>query len=121
MSRNRVYLDGEEIFPDKSSGILIATGTATRPRAWYSNIHQCYFDRQDSFSSEEEYARIILTENADKPKATLYKDQKLIIDSYNDNKGTVCPDSHLEHAVDFSIGAQAEIKISDTKLNVLRR
>ncbi len=120
MSRNEIYLDGKNIFPDKSSGLLVATGTASSKGAWYDNIHYSMFKENDEFGKQEESARVILTENRSRSKMTLHKGQVLDIYSYNDSHGIVAPDSVEEHSADFNIGAQAEIKISDLKLKVIR-
>ena len=120
MSRNKAQLDGKEIFLDKSAGILIVTGSGSGKGSWYNNIHNTYFGKSDVFGRGEEFAQLILTENESKTKVKLKKGQKLIIDSYNDDGGIISPDSHLEHSVDFSIGARAEIKISNIRLNVLK-
>ncbi len=120
MSRNRVFLDGKEIFPDKSSGILVVTGSGSDKGSWYNNVHQVMFDTADAFGKEEECARVILTEHESKSKLVLRKGQSLIIDSYNDDQGILTPDSHREHEAEFRIGAQAEVRISDVGLKVVR-
>jgi hypothetical protein len=121
MSRNRVYLDGKEVLPEKSSGILIACGAATGPGSWYNNIHRQMFDQGDVLGREEELARVILTEQEDKKKLTLHPGQILVIHSYNDDYGIIAPDSHLDHGAEFRIGCQAEAKISKYKLKIVKR
>jgi isopentenyldiphosphate isomerase len=128
MSRSDVYelfetldKDEEPIMPEKSSGILIVTGAGSGNGSWYDNVHRCYFDRPDEFGREEEVARIILRENRAKCKRILEKGDTVYIDSYNDARGIVAPDSHEENAVDFDMGARAAVRISDLKLKVVRR
>ncbi|MFH1063530.1 MAG: hypothetical protein V1729_00450 [Candidatus Woesearchaeota archaeon] len=120
MSRNRVYIDGKEVFPDKSSGILIATGAGSCRGSWYDNIHNVMFGESDCFANDADCASIILTEHASKSKATLHKGQKFVIDSYNDAKGIIAPDSHEEHAAGFMIGCRAEIRISEYHLSIMK-
>ena len=125
MSRNFVYeqaayIDGKEIMPEKSSGILVVTGAGSGKGSWYNNIHQCYFGKPDEFGREEEIARIIARENEARAKTNLYKGQRLVLDSYNDARGILSPDSHEEHSINFDIGTQVEIWISDLKLPVIK-
>jgi NAD kinase len=120
MSRNRVSIDGKEIPCEKSSGILIASGQGSGKGSWYNNIHNVMFNSSDHFAKDADFARIILTEHCSRSKMTLYKGQTLVIDSYNDDKGIIAPDSHEDHAADFMIGSRAEIKVSDLKLNVIK-
>jgi hypothetical protein len=120
MSRNEVYLDGQKVFPDKSSGILLAVGAGSDEGSWYDNIHRTMFGNGNEFGREEEIARAILTEEKSKSKLTLNKGQTLEIYSYNDSRGIVCPDSCEDHSADFGMGSKAEIKVSDLKLKVIR-
>lgn len=125
MSRSYVfeqeaYIDGKEILPEKSSGIIVAVGAGSGDGSWYDNIHQGYFDVADELEKDAEIARVIARENKVKAKTTLYKGQKLILDSYNDARGILSPDSHEEHSVPFDMGSQVEIWISDLKLAVVR-
>jgi NAD kinase len=119
MSRNRVYIDCMEIFPDKSSGILVSVGAGSGPGSWYNNVHRVMFGEADRFGKQDGEARVILTEHESRSKATLSAGQMLVIDSYNDARGIVSPDAHEEHSVDFRIGSRAEIRISDIKLDVI--
>jgi hypothetical protein len=112
--------DCEPVMPEKSSGILVVTGAGSGEGSWYNNIHRCYFDKPDEFERSSDIARVILRENQTKSKRDLVKGEVLYIDSYNDDQGIIAPDSHKEHGEDFSIGARAQIKISDLKLKVLR-
>ncbi len=120
MSRNRVYIDGKEVFPDRSSGILIATGAGSCGGSWYDNVHNVMFSESDCFDKDVDSARIILTEHASRSKTILHKGQKLVIDSYNDAKGIIAPDSHDDHTAGFMIGCRAEICVSDYHLSVIR-
>jgi len=119
MSRNNVYLDGKEIFPDKSSGILIATGSGSGPGSWYDNVHALTFDQSDTFPRTADYARVILTEHKSRSKITLEKGQVLTIYSSNDDAGIILPDSHQQHAVSFPMGTSAEIRISSVHLPIV--
>ncbi len=121
MSRNYVYLDGKEIFPDKSSGLLIATGTGSGNGSWYDNVHAVTFGESDAFPRTAEYARVILTEHKSRSKKMLHKGQVLTIFSSNDDTGIILPDSHEERAISFPMGAVAEIKISSVSLPVVRK
>lgn len=120
MSRNRVYLDGDVVLPEKSSGLLIAVGPGSGNGSWYDNVHNLMFGCSDEFGREEDFARIILTENKSRSKLTLSRGQILTIDSYNDDCGVISPDSHRDHSADFHMGAQAEVRISDLKLPVVK-
>jgi len=121
MSRNQVYLDGRDIFPDKSSGILIATGTGSGNGSWYDNVHSIAFGESDVFSREAACARVILTEHKSRIKTTLYPGQVLTIHSSNDDAGVILPDSHEERAVSFPMGGAAEIRIGSLYLPVVRK
>ena len=122
MSRNDIFkaeISGK-VLPEKSSGILVVTGAGSSPGSWYDNIHQCYFSTPDHFARDEESAKIILRENKSKAKTTLQKGKVLIIDSYNDTRGIIAPDSHEDHSIPFEMGARLEIRISNLKLKVVR-
>jgi len=69
---------------------------------------------------EEDVYRLIVRENRSKANIMLKKGQMVTIDSYNDTRGIVAPDSHEEHAVPFDMGSQATIGISDIKLAVAK-
>lgn len=125
MSRNdifdsQLYIDGKQILPEKGSGLLVAVGASTGAGSWYDNVYHCYFDKPDEVPKDSETARLVVKENKAKPIATLQKGQTLVIDSYNDHKGIVAPDSHEEHSAAFEMGSQAKIWISDLKLPVVR-
>ncbi len=119
MSRNVVYLDGKQIFPDKSSGLLIATGSGSNQGSWYNNVYEMIFNESGEFPKESEYAKMILTEHRSRGIANLYKGQTLEIHSYNDDHGIISADCHEKHTTAFPMGAKAEIKVSDLKLRVL--
>ncbi|MFH1127258.1 MAG: hypothetical protein ABIG84_02350 [archaeon] len=120
MSRNELYLGGDKLdVPDKSSGILFVAGAGSDDGSWYDNVHNIMFGSPDRFGKEEDFARVVLTENKSKTKFTLDKGQILVVDSYNDDNGKIKPDSHNDHSVDLSLGHRAEIKISDMKLKVV--
>lgn len=119
MSVNEVFLAGKEIFPKKSSGLLVVTGAGTGRGSWYNNIHQVMFKESDLLPKDSRLARIILTEHGSRSKATLEEGRVLTVYSYNDDRGILYPDSHGEHGLELEIGAKAEIKISDIKLNVI--
>lgn len=121
MSRNYIFLDGQRIFPDKSSGILVVTGAASGNGSWYDNVHWVAFQQADVFPPTAPYARIFLREHKSRSKATLEKGQVLTIHSSNDNLGFILPDSHEEHGVLFPMGAAAEIKISSVHLPVVSK
>ncbi len=121
MSRNHVYLDGKEIFPDKSSGILVATGAGSGHGSWYDNVHAITFGESDTFSKDTAEARVILTEHASRSKSSLYPNQVLAIQSSNDNAGIILPDSHDQRAVSFPMGAVAEIRIGSLYLPVVSK
>ena len=118
MSRNLVYLNGEPLTCiDKSSGILIAIGAGSGRGSWYSNIK---LSEEGRLNREDEIARLVLRESRELTSFTLRRGQTVTIDSYNDSKGIVSPDSQEEHSVGFNIGSRAEIKISDLKLLVIK-
>lgn len=119
MSRNHVYLDGKEIFPDKSSGILIATGAGSGNGSWYDNVHSIAFRESDVFPKTAEYARVFLTEHKSCSKITLHQGEVLTIYSSNDDAGIILPDSHDQRAVSFPMGAYAEIRIGSLHLSVV--
>jgi len=121
MSRNYVYLDGKEMFPDKSSGILIATGTGSGNGSWYDNVHAVTFGESDAFPRTADYARVILTEHKSRSKITLHKGQLLTIYSSNDDAGMILPDSHEERSVPFPMGAVAEVRVNSLYLPVVCR
>ncbi|MFH1511573.1 MAG: hypothetical protein ABIF10_07835 [Candidatus Woesearchaeota archaeon] len=120
MSRNLVYLEGKQILPEKSSGLLVVAGAGSGPGSWYDNIHCDRYGRPDSFAKSEECCRIIATEEKSRSKAVMSKAQTLIIESYNDDKGIIVPDSHIDHGVAFGMGSSCKIVVSDTKLHVVR-
>ena len=120
MSRNHVWIDGDEALPEKSSGILIATGAGSQPGSWYSNVHAVYNTDDGSFPLTGRKAMLIATEHPGKPMAKLRPGQEAIIDSYNDAYGMIIPDSHGDHGTYFPMGKRAYIQISDSVLNVVR-
>ena len=126
MSRNdtyevAAYVDGKEILPEKSSGVLVVTGAGSGPGSWYENVHQCYFDKTDEFGKSEVFARVIATENKAKAKYTLKQGETLILVSYNDARGVVSPDAQKDdHMVDFEMGSECKIRISELKLPVIK-
>jgi len=121
MSRNYVYLNGKEIFPDKSSGILVAVGAGSGNGSWYDNVYFDRFQKTDVLCSQAEYARLFLTEHKSRSIATLRKEEVLVIHSSNDGEGIVSPDSLKERRIPFPMGAAAEIRISPTYLPVVRK
>jgi len=123
MSRNYVYLNGKEIFPDKSSGIIVAVGAGSGDGSWYDNVYGAVFQKADVLPRQTEYARIFLTENKSRSVATLHTGEVLVIHSSNDSAGIVSPDSSKEkdREIPFPMGAAAEIKISSISLPVVRR
>ena len=119
MSRNIVCLNGKEIFPEKSSGIIVAVGAGSGIGSWYHNAYPL-FREEDIFTNEERYAKILLTEHYSKSIARLNENDVLTIDSNNDSSGIVGPDGHEDHAAPFGFGARAEIRISKIHLPVIK-
>ncbi|MCK5699061.1 MAG: hypothetical protein KAH93_04380 [Candidatus Aenigmarchaeota archaeon] len=107
-------------FPEKTSGILVATGIGSGDGSWYDNIYGSYFDRSDEFGRENNIARVVGRENKKRPLFTLNEEEILVVHSYNDNRGIVIPDSHEDHSVDFDMGSIAEVWISKLKLPVVK-
>ena len=120
MSRNLVYLDGKEVFEEKSSGILVTTGAGAGFGSWYNTEHNLMFNKSNNFGKEEEIAKAVLTGNMSRAKIEFYKNQVLRIDSYNDTRGVIFPDSHDDHYAKFEMGTSVEIKLSKNKLSVVR-
>ncbi|MBU0980921.1 MAG: hypothetical protein KJ709_09030 [Nanoarchaeota archaeon] len=125
MSRNEAFnaaaiVEGLQIMPEKTSGIMVVTGAGSGPGSWYDNIHQCYFGEPDEFSREERVARVIARENKARAKYTLQEGQSLSIVSYNDDRGIISPDSHERNSASFGMGSKATIWISDLRLPVIK-
>jgi len=119
MSRNKVWIDEQEVTIDRSSGILITSGAGTGSGSWYDNVHEVMFGEKDIVPRTAELARVMFTEHKSKTKLTLLPGQILTVYSYNDAKGILVPDSHQVHGCSFDIGSVAKIKIGDKKLRVV--
>ncbi len=129
MTRNNIYftdktgakIEEKTAFPEKSSGILVATGSGSLDGSWYDNIHGVAFKKPDTFSKEAPFARVINTENKEVCKETLCPGETLHIFSYNDAGGIITPDAHKNNRLaEFPMGYSAEIQIGKNPLPVTR-
>lgn len=123
-SRQIIEYRGEER-QQKSSGILISTGSGST--GWYNSASRYNCKRNDdvSFLPTMKYAKFIVTEPY---KGTLTDhslisgiinyDTEIKIHSLNDNKGKVIIDSLDEFA--FPRGYIATLKLSEFPLNILK-
>lgn len=124
MSRNKTYLNGTPVLLEKGSGILVVTGAGAGEGSWYDNNHAVLYGASDGLVREALEAHAIVTENKQavdpsRGKAVLHPEDSLMVFSYNDADGVLCPDAHREHSVPFMIGAKAEVRVGEHPLSVI--
>lgn len=114
---------GEQEEEEKTSGLLVSTGTGST--GWHRKAHLTQQRESGVFSRNEIKAKFIAREEPGEPfndyslvRGELYPGEELVVHSYIDD-AVVSPDSYRGLMYDFPAGSIVKVRVSEKPLKVI--